>query len=222
MQEVLLMGLWVLLIAAAVTVGVLLPRRRSRTLQHKASALGFTYHATSQPFRGTRADELTILEDGAFTEVENVLERTDDKFQMFIFDEQVASDTAAVPTTFAAFRAGVDLPIFQIGERNLLERMEEALGKKVLKVDCDANFAAHFFVQCADEDRTRTFLATRNLAAVCQHAKHFHVESSPDWLLIYRPDVTVGIDGVAKFAAEATAVAEALLTSRPMPLPASA
>ena len=36
-----------------------------------------------------------------------------------------------VATTFAAFRSGQrELPVFHIGERNILERMEEALGKK--------------------------------------------------------------------------------------------
>jgi len=57
---------------------------------------------------------------------------------------------------------------------------------------------------------------------LCEHAKHFHIESSPDWLLIYRPGVTVGFDAVPAFVDEATLVAEVLLAVSPMPLPASA
>jgi hypothetical protein len=223
MQVLLLLTLWALLIAAGVTVGVVLPRRRARTLHDKAAALGFTYHQLAKPFLGTRVDALTILEDGASTEVENALERADGKLRTLIFDEYIASDTAAVATTFAAFLAPKgNLPCFQIGERSLLERMEEALGKKTVKIDCDSQFSAHFFVQCDDEATTRTFLHAGKLAVLCEHARHFHIESSPDWLLIYRPDVTVGIDGVEAFAQEATLVAEALLTANPMPLPASA
>ena len=223
MQVLLLLGLWALLIAAGVTVGVVLPRRRAKTLHDKAAALGFTYHSVAKPFLGTCVDALTILEDGASTEVENVLERTGGKLRTLIFDEYIASDTAAVATTFAAFRTPKgNLPCFQIGERNLLERMEEALGKRTVKIDCNPEFSVHFFVQCDDEATTRTFLDAGKLAVLCEHARHFHIESSPDWLLVYRPDVTVGIDGVEQFAKEATVLAEALLVARPMPLPASA
>jgi hypothetical protein len=163
-------------------------------------------------------DSLTILEDGPSTEVENVLERADGNLRTLIFDEYVASDVAAVATTFAAFRVPAgELPVFRIGSRNILERMEEALGKKVLKIDCNADFAAHFFVECQDERQTRSFLSAGKLPALCEHARHFHIESSPDWLLVYRPGVKVGIEGVATFAREATVVAEALLSANPLP-----
>jgi hypothetical protein len=223
MRVLLLVALWALLLAAGVIVGIVLPRRRSKTLQQKAGALGFTYSSVAKPFAGTRVDALTILEDGPATEVENVLDRVGGKFRMLIFDEYVASDVSCVATTFAAFRApDTELPIFQIGARNILERMEEALGKRTLKIDCNSEFAAHFFVQCDDETSTRNFLHAGKLPTLCEHGRHFHIESSPDWLLIYRPGVTVGIDGVAKFVAETSVVAEVLLTDTPMPLPASA
>jgi hypothetical protein len=223
MQVLSLIALWVVLVAAALIVGVVFPRRRARRLHDKAGALGFTYHAVARPFLGTRVDSLTILEDGASTEVENALERTGAKLTTIVFDEYLASDTAAVATTFAAFRApGGNVPVFQIGERNILERMEEALGKKTLKLECDQHFTAHFYVQCEDEVTTREFLYARKLSVLCEHAKHFHVESSPDWLLIYRPGLTVGFDAVPAFVDEATLVAEALLASSPIPLPASA
>jgi hypothetical protein len=218
MRVLLLLGLWALLLAAGVIVGVILPRRRSTTLQRKAALLGFTYSTVAKPFVATRVEALTILEDGPSTEVENVLERDDGRFRTLIFDEYVASDVAAVATTFAAFRAVTgELPVFKIGERNIMERMEEALGKKTLKIDCNSDFAAHFFVQCDDETRTRHFLDAGKLPILCEHARHFHIESSEDWLLIYRPGVTVGIEGVTKFAAETTTVAEALLLVNPLP-----
>ena len=218
MRVLLLAGLWALLLAAGVIVGIVVPRRRSSTLQAKAIALGFVYSTVAKPFLGTRVDALTILEDGPSTEVENALERNDGKFRTLIFDEYVASDVAAVATTFAAFRAPAgDLPEFQIGSRNILERMEEALGKKVVKIDCNSEFAAHFFVQCDDEVRTRNFLQAGKLQTLCEHARHFHIESSPDWLLVYRPGVKVGIDDVARFAKQATVVAEAMLAANPLP-----
>jgi len=176
----------------------------------------------AKPFLGTRVDTLTILEDGASTEVENVLECDNSRFRTIIFDEYIASDTAGVATTFAAFRAqNFELPVFHIGSRHFLERMEEALGKRTLKMDCDASFSAHFFVQCEDETVTRNFLREGKLPVLCEHAKHFQIETSPDWLLVYRPDVTVAIDDVAEFVREATVIAEALL-AKPLPLPASA
>jgi hypothetical protein len=218
MRVLLIVGLWALLLAAGVVVGIVLPRRRSRIFERKASALGFTYNSVAKPFLGTSVDTLTVLEDGPSTEVENVLERVDGKLPMLIFDEYLASDVAAVATTFAAFRAtSGQLPVFQIGERNILERMEEALGKKTLKIDCDSEFAAHFFVQCQDEHATRQFLHAGKLPTLCEHARHFHIESSPDWLLIYHPGVTVKIDGVPRFVSETTVVAQALLSSNPMP-----
>jgi hypothetical protein len=223
MQVLPLVGLWALLIAAGILVGIVLPKRRSRVLQQKAAALGFRFSKLERPFVATRVETLTILEDGPDTEVENVLLRADGHMPVVIFDEYVASDTSAVATTFAAFRSvHRELPVFHIGERTILERMEEALGKKVLKMDCSADFAAHFFVQCADENQTRSFLGAAKLATLCEHAHHFYIEASPDWLLIYRPGATVSIDGVAKFVAETSVVAEALLASEPMPLPASA
>ena len=218
MRVLLLVGLWALLLAAGVVVGIVLPRRRSKVLERKASALGFTYNSVAKPFLDTRVDALTILEDGPSTEVENVLERREARFPVLVFDEYLASDVAAVATTFAAFRASSgQLPVFQIGARNILERMEEALGKKTLKIDCNSDFSAHFFVQCEDEHATRQFLGAGKLPTLCEHGRHFHIESSPDWLLIYRPGVTVKIDSVARFVSEATVVAEALLASSPMP-----
>lgn len=212
-----------LLVAAGILVGIVLPKRRSRVLQQKAAALGFRFSKLEKPFAGTRVETLTILEDGPDTEVENVLSRPDGHMPVVIFDEYVASDTSAVATTFAAFRsARRELPVFHIGERTILERMEEALGKKVLKIDCSSEFAAHFFVQCADEKQTHSFLGGAKLATLCEHARHFYIDASPDWLLIYRPGATVSIEGVAKFVAETSVVAEALLATDPLPLPASA
>src|SRR5690348_3597423 len=111
MQVLLLVAVWGGLVAAALIVGVVFPRRRARALHDKAGALGFTYHAVARPFMATRVDSLTILEDGPSTVVDNALERRGAKLTTIVFDEYLASDTAAVATTFAAFRApGGDLP----------------------------------------------------------------------------------------------------------------
>jgi hypothetical protein len=223
MRVLLLVALWALLLAAGVIIGIILPRRRSKILHQKASALGFAFSASGRPFSGTRVETLTVLEDGSATEVENVLERVEDEIRTVIFDEQIATDVAAHATTFAAFRApNVELPVFHIGERNIFERVEEACGKKVLKLDCNPKFTQHFFVQCEDEARTRGFLSAAKLCTLCDHARHFYIEASEDWLLVYKPGVTVSIDGVGKFVDETRVIAQALLSPSPMPLPASA
>ena len=68
----------------------------------------------------------------------------------------------------------------------------------------------------------RDFLGAAKLATLCDHARHFYIEASQDWLLVYRPGVTVGMEDVSKFIEETRVIAQALLAGSPMPLPASA
>lgn len=215
-------AIWAGLLAAGILAGVALPRRRTRHLQREARRLDLQFAPTAKPFRGTRVDSLSLLDDGENTEVENVLESTDQNSPALIFDLGQAEDYAYVVTTCAAFRSPGELPAFHIGSRDVLERLEEALGKKTLKIDCDASFAAHFFVQCDDERATRHFLSMRNLGPLCAHPGHCHIQTSPDWLLVYRPGAKVACEQIGTFFDEAKEIAQALLNGEPRNLPLSA
>jgi hypothetical protein len=216
-------AIWAVLLAAGILAGVALPRRRTRHLQREARRLDLQFAPTAKPFRGTRVESLALLDDGAETEVENLLQSSDPTSSILVFDLGQAEDYSYLVTTYAAFRSPIgDLPPFHIGSRDVLERLEEAFGKKTLKIDCDADFSSHFYVQCDDERETRHFLSMRDLRPLCAHPGHCHIQTSPDWLLVYRPGVKVAAAHVDAFIAEANEIAQALLNGQPRNLPLSA
>ncbi len=216
-----------LALLAILIYGLLLPLRRSQRLEHKARAMGLTFIERARPFEGTDVRGFSMLEDGPATCVDNLLERAVDDCRFLIFDVPLVDDSANLVTTIAAFRIpSLHLPVFQVRGKNAIERIVEragqAAGKKLIEFSPDHEFAKHFFVRCSDPGEVRSFLTPAKIAFLRDHVAHFRVESSRDWLFIYRPGVRVEAENLQHFAEVAHGIAEALLSMQATPLPATA
>lgn len=215
------MALYVLLF------GFLLPRRRSRNLERKAREMGFIFAGTAKPFMGTDVSGFSPLADGSETVVYNLLECRKDNCRFLIFDVPIMDDSARLVTTMAAFQLrGIRLPVFQVGAKNAVEKMVEragsSLGKRVVEFSPDEKFATRFFVHCLNQGETRAFLSPEKITYLREHAGHYHVDSSPEWLFIYCPSRKVEIHDLQHFAEVTSAIASALLSQPTLPFPAAA
>ncbi len=209
---------FIVIALAGLLLGFALPARRSRKLEQVARELNFMFSARAQPFENTDVRGLSILEDGPSTDVENLLERTIGRCRFLICDinSSPQGEITTLITTIAAFRMPeAHLPVFQVGEKNamerVVERIEHAFGKKLDEFE-DHEFTRNFFVHCAAKGEVRNFLTPAKLTYLREHAAHFHVEGSPDWLLIYRPGVKVDTDNLKEFSEITSAIASVLLS----------
>ncbi len=80
----------------------------------------------------------------------------------------------------------------------------------------------HFFVRYSDQGEVRAFFTPAKVAFLRDHAAHYRVESSPDWLFIYRPGVKVETAHLQEFVDVTSAIASAMLSVQATPFPATA
>lgn len=201
-------------------LGFVLPVRRAKRLECMARELNFTFSARANPFENTDVRGVEILENGCLTVVDNLLERTMGHCQFLICDINdlpLEGATTTLVTTVAAFRMPeMHLPVFQIGEKStiarLFEQIEHAFGKKLDEFNDDHEFAQNYFVHCSAKGEVRDFLTPAKLTYLREHASHFHVECSPDWLFIYRPGVKVETEDLKEFSEITGAMASVLLS----------
>jgi hypothetical protein len=207
---------------AVLLLGFVMPARRSRELENVAHELSFKFYARATPFEGTDVLGLAILQDGPSTVVKDLLERSNGQFRLLIFDVDslpLESTNAPLTTTVAAFQAQeAHLPVFQLGERNMLERaaehVERVLGKKMSRSDDVPEFAGDFFVYSPAKGEVRSFLTPAKLSYLRDHAPHLYFESSQTWLLMYRFGVTVETGKLKEFSEIASTLASVLLSSQ--------
>lgn len=214
---VVLISVICLVLILGTVVGVILPRRRSRILEWRARQMGLSFQSTARPFEGTDVHGLAILDDGPAAIVENLLTRTLPPPSVSVFDLTFATESVVAVTTIAAFRSAAKLPVFQIGSKSVLERVEEALGKKCVHFDTDQEFSRNFYVHCSNDTEAQSFFTADRLCGLRQYAKRFHIESSPDWVLIYQPGRKVSPEHIAEFVENASAIASALLPTQLLP-----
>jgi hypothetical protein len=211
---------FVVITLAALFLGFALPVRRSRRLEQMACELNFKFSARAKPFEHTDTRGLTILPDGPSTVVDNLLERTVGQCRFLILDINdfpVESATTVPVTTAAAFHMpALHLPVFHIGEKNSIERVveqiEHAFGRELDEFDGNREFTRNFFIHCPAKGEVRNFLTPGKLTYLREHAAHFDVECSPDWLLIYRFGVKVETEDLNMFSEVTSGLASALLS----------
>lgn len=204
---------------AIIGVGVFLldcafTRRRLRGLETQARRLGFSFERTAQPFAGTDIHGLSPLED-ASTAVINVMKGAVGQCSALVFELARVNPACAgvAATTVAGFRCPCGhLPVFQMGKETLAHRFSDALQGKV---DYDLGQGQQFFVHCADARGTQDFLTPAKMERLRLCAQHFRIESSPDWILVYRPGVRVRPEALPDFIQAAALVASTLLDRSP-------
>jgi hypothetical protein len=205
----------VAILVGAVALDQALARRRSNSCRHAAEQLGLRYENRATPFAGTDVSGLWFFDAGASSPARNVMNGSAGAYPMVVFDLTLFNPTEmASETTFAAFRRVAGrLPVFQLGAKHTLEHVREALAPRSLPL-ADPEFTRKFYVHSADASLAR-FLTRDKLARLRQYADDYRIESSPDWLIVYRAGVRVRTSELAQFIAEARAIAEALLAQGP-------
>jgi hypothetical protein len=217
------MQLWLLVAVVAVAavgslgLSVVLLRRRRNAFQQIASGLGFRFSPQAQPFEGTNVQGLEILEEDSHTLVDNLLERGDDSCRFLICDVPQVGEASRTVTTVAAFRVrNLHLPVVQISEKSLVERaieyLEHVVRKKTDSVISDAEFERCFRVHYADRGEAQAFLTPEKVGYLREHAEHFRIECSPDWLLVFRPGVKANRKNLKNFVEISSAIAASLLS----------
>ena len=149
---------------------------RSRSLQRRGSALGFSFEPVSDQATGPQLTTNSCLQDGCFTVAFNVLTGEADGCQVRIFDLRDESLETPVLTTVAAFRSQAALPAFELGLRGLLGRVAEAL--KARPAGGKEKLAKQFLIGSAVDDK-RVRRVSDRAAAGAASTEH---EPVPDHL----------------------------------------
>ncbi len=204
----------------AIGVGVfvtdcLFTRRRLKRLQQQAQRLGFSFDRTAQPFEGSDIHGLSVLEQDPSAVVINVMKGKVGGCRTLIFElahlNPACSGVAS--TTMAGFRCpSGQLPILQIGKESIGHRVADALQHRS---DIDVGQGREFFLHCPDQRQAHDFLTPARMETLRRVAAQFCVESSRDWLLIYRPGVRIRPEALPDFMQTASLIASTLLESMP-------
>lgn len=86
---------------------------------------------------------------------------------------------------------------------------------KSLHFDTDQEFTRHYYVHCVNEPATRAFLTAAKLQQLRRYAHYYRIETSPDWLFLYHPGMTVRPEQLPQFLSETATLADVLLSDSP-------
>ncbi len=204
----------------AIGVGVfvtdcLFTRRRLKLLQQQAQRLGFSFDRTAEPFAGSNIRGLSVLEQDPSAVCINVMKGKVGGCRTLVFELAHVNPacSSVASTTMAAFRcASGQLPILQIGKESIGHRVADALQHNS---DVDVGQGHEFFVHCPDQRQAQDFFTPTRMETLRRVAGRFCVESSRDWLLIYRPGVRVRPEALPDFIQTASLIASTLLEGVP-------
>ncbi len=206
-------GICLVIAASPFLLDRLFARRRLRLLKQRAGALGFSFQDEADPFAGSDVRGLALLEEDAAALTVNVMRGKAGACETLVFERAHCNPGSPVPvqTTVAGFRCPSGrLPAFQIGERGWAHRLTDAVEGK-FDLDLGPGCGGKLFVHCADAGRVRDLLPGDKLAQLHLEAEHFRVESSPDWILVFRPGKRVKPEGLGDFVSHAAAIATVLM-----------
>jgi hypothetical protein len=201
------------IIALALVINRALGHRRGDTFQHVAGDLRMNYIARGTPFVGSDVTGLSPLARGAATVAHNILQGTLSGCGALIFEltHFGPSEISPLETTYAAFRAPGRLPVLHMGAKHTIDRLRERVHKDAHR-EFDPRFASEFFVFSSDPG-LQGFVTPHKMDELLRHAHDYHIETSPDWLLVYRPGVKVPAKRLGQFIREACGIAGVLLSA---------
>lgn len=210
-----IVSLW----AGTVTVLNRLDRRRCRALEEEGQQLGFSFMRVAKPFEGSDIRGLAFcLHEGPFTQVENFLTGTIRDCRMLVFNLRAYSSLGegSTVTTYAAFQSRPkQLPVFQVRVKGILDRCRDALAGNRLDFDIDPEFAKRFLLRCEDDTEKHRFFTNSRLLHIRQCADDFHIQTSPDWLVMFRPGGIITAKKFRQFVDVTSAIASGLLDFEP-------
>lgn len=205
--------------AGAIILRNRIERRQCRALEQEARQLGFSFVSLAKPFEGSDISDLAFcLQNGSSTQVENLVQGTIYDRHMLVFNLRTYSSLGegSTVTTCAAFQSGPSqLPVFRICVKGILDRWRDALAGTAVDFDIDPEFAKRFFLCCADETEKHRFFTRSKLLHIHQCADHFQIQSSPDWLLMFRRGRIISARNLRQFVDVTSTIASGLLDLEP-------
>jgi len=183
---------------------------RSRSLQRRASALGFSFEPVSDQATGPQLKTSSCLQDGCSTVAFNVLTGEAGGFRVRIFDLRDESLETPALTTVAAFRSQSALPGFELGLRGLFGRVAEVL--RARPANGKEKLAKQFSIGgAADDKRVEEFLTVPRMERLRLSMNQYRITCNPEWVFVYRPGIKIKARDFSYFLEETTRIAEALL-----------
>jgi hypothetical protein len=189
-------------------------RRRCNSFHRVADELGLSYQGRGRPLEGTDVSAFPFLEHGPATMARNVLRGELHGCPVVIFEltRFGPSEIASRETTYAAFRAPYKLPILHMGAKHTLDRIREKTRKDAHR-EFDPRFVHEFFVFSSDP-ALHDFLTAEKMQGLLEHAHDYHMETSADWLLVYRHGGRVPARRLRQFLEETSEIAAVMLHSQ--------
>jgi hypothetical protein len=168
------------------------------------------------PFYGSSISELAVcLQENSSAEVEKLMQGTISGRRVLVFNVRACSQwgEGAPVTTFAAFHSSSSqLPIFQIRAKNIIDKCCGTLVRNAEDGDIDPEFAKRIFLLCcADDAQKHEFFTRSKMLHLLQSADHFKIQSSSNWLLIFRPGEMISAKKLRQFVHVTSMIAFGLL-----------
>jgi len=216
MLGIILIGCWMILLIAAAIIICRYQHWRLKTLDQRAQELGFSFDDNSSPFEGSEVRGLSVLRCDPSAIVSRMMTGKISGCPAVVFNlicyGQFCKSVNAV--TIAAFRSPTGrIPRFRIGGKELLQGLQSRIAGKDANCETECSFGKRCLLQCAAEDNARDFLTPRKLLGLEAFAKTFCIESSPDWVFVYRPCTRLKLETWPEFIREASAVANVLFVA---------
>jgi hypothetical protein len=199
------------IIAVVFAMEYVATRRRCDSFRGVAAELGLSYEPRGRPLEGSDVSAFPFLEHGAQTEARNVMRGALHGCPLVMFEMTRfgPSEIASRETTYIAFRAPHKLPLLHMGARHTLDRLREMTHKDAHR-EFDPRFVHEFFVFSSDPG-LHGFLTAAKMQALLEHAHDYHMETSPDWLLVYRSGQKVPARRLRRFLEETSEIAAVML-----------
>lgn len=216
MDLVLLLVSWTVVIVAITLLVQKQRERRGRALEQQTRQLGFSFGGNIQPFKGSDIRGLSVLQCDPSAIFDLTMTGKVGDSPAVICDLICASQhcRSVRAVTVAAFRSpSGELPAFRIGAKDLLRCMNETLHTR--RLQAERELGKGLLLQCGDSKRADEFFTGDKLSELQACVKRFCIESSPDWVFVYRPCTRVDRKALPGFISEASAIAQVLFAAGP-------
>lgn len=217
MDLVLLLASWTVVIVAITLLVQKRRERRLRMLEQQTLQLGFSSGGNFQPFKGSDVHGLSVLQCDPSAIFDLKMTGKVGDATAVICDLICASQhcRSVRAVTIAAFRpaSGGGLPVFRIGAKDVLQCMNQAMHPGLLQTERE--LGKELLFQCSDNKSAGEFFTGNKLSELQACVKRFCIESSPDWVFVYRPCTRVDRKALPGFISETSAIARVLFAAGP-------
>jgi hypothetical protein len=205
--------LWVMLIGAAISVGISIiifsQVSRTHAVNEVARSLGLSFSDDTEVFSKIfyYLKDYSIFSGKNNRRFSNVLCGNIGQANIWISDYQYvtggqvgSTNTSTVHRgTFLLFQSDeLSLPSFLLKTKGIDDKIVSLFSNKNIKFPEDPNFSKHYFLFGEDEQKISK-LFNSSIRAFCEQHRGLFIEGNNDSFIIYKKDVTINADDLAEF-----------------------